>query len=220
MAEIADPPDLDFDIEDEKFRVQLHLVLKLLTFEWEANLELLAIKLQELCQQYLQHKSTLKGITNAVVPVQVAIDAVKVGSNALVDVYTSVPVQVADTADKTLKGTIGRAQAQTNAALAKGNAALAQGNAMLAKGKLALTEGSAILNAYVPPAITAKVDETVQEAVEAAKAKGVAAVEAYVPVKVVQQADTATKLAKGVASRLLWGPSSEVPDTASEGDFR
>ncbi|KAK6524042.1 hypothetical protein TWF694_005708 [Orbilia ellipsospora] len=220
MAETADPPDLDFDIEDEKFRVQLHLVLKLLTFEWEANLELLATKLQELCQKYIKHKSSLKGVTDAIIPVQVAIDAVKVGGNALANAYTSIPVQVVDTADQTIKGAVEAARTQTNSALAKGSAALATGTAILARGNAAIAEGNALLNAYVPASVTAKVDETVQEAVEAAKAKGTAVVEAYVPVKVVQQADTATKLAKGVASRLLWGSSSEVPDTASGDDYK
>ncbi|KAK6351892.1 hypothetical protein TWF718_005036 [Orbilia javanica] len=57
MSETSEEP---FDIEAERFLVQLQLALKLLNFEWEANLELLATKLQELCQKYLDHLAKVR----------------------------------------------------------------------------------------------------------------------------------------------------------------
>ncbi|KAK6338414.1 hypothetical protein TWF730_002476 [Orbilia blumenaviensis] len=63
MSETSDEP---FDIEAERFLVQLKLALKLLTFEWEANLELLATKLQELCQNYLKHLETVRPAANGI----------------------------------------------------------------------------------------------------------------------------------------------------------
>ncbi|RVD81345.1 uncharacterized protein DFL_009211 [Arthrobotrys flagrans] len=57
MSETSEEP---FDIEAERFLVQLQLALKLLTFEWEVNLELLATKLQELCRKYLDHLEKVK----------------------------------------------------------------------------------------------------------------------------------------------------------------
>ncbi|KAK6517452.1 hypothetical protein TWF281_004109 [Arthrobotrys megalospora] len=63
MSETSEEP---FDIEAERFLVQLQLALKLLNFEWEANLELLATKLQELCQKYLNHLETVKSKRNSI----------------------------------------------------------------------------------------------------------------------------------------------------------
>ncbi|KAF3934655.1 hypothetical protein ABW20_dc0103454 [Dactylellina cionopaga] len=66
MTETDSPDPTTAEIEDERFLVQLQLVLKLLTFEWEANLELLAVKLHELCGKYLQHLETTKPKTTNV----------------------------------------------------------------------------------------------------------------------------------------------------------
>ncbi|KAK6510152.1 hypothetical protein TWF481_004865 [Arthrobotrys musiformis] len=52
MSGIQDEP---YEIDGERFLTQLRLVLKLLTFEWEANLEILATKLETLCQGYLNY---------------------------------------------------------------------------------------------------------------------------------------------------------------------
>ncbi|EPS45849.1 hypothetical protein H072_249 [Dactylellina haptotyla CBS 200.50] len=193
--------DVDFDIEDEKFRVQLHLVLKLLTFEWEANLELLAAKLQELCLKYLQHKAKVNGVVEAVVPVKVALDAVKSKGAAIVDAYTAIPVQVTDRADKTVREAV--------------EAAKTRGNALVdAVGAAAIAQGNAVINAYVPTAVTEQADKTVLEAIDIAKAKGSAVVDAYVPVVVVDQADKAAKQAKRLMSRVMW--ASDIPDTKGE----
>ncbi|KAJ6260732.1 hypothetical protein Dda_4961 [Drechslerella dactyloides] len=46
--------------EDEKFLAQLRLILNLLIHDWDANLELLAQKLQQLCNKYLQEQEAIR----------------------------------------------------------------------------------------------------------------------------------------------------------------
>ncbi|KAF3285800.1 hypothetical protein TWF132_009158 [Orbilia oligospora] len=96
MSETSEEP---FDIEAERFLVQLQLALKLLTFEWEANLELLATKLQELCQKYLKHLEQVKSskLTNGVSDVLVNGTNSNSGSqNSTVDVLVAPDVPDAD----------------------------------------------------------------------------------------------------------------------------
>ncbi|KAF3319617.1 hypothetical protein TWF173_000230 [Orbilia oligospora] len=96
MSETSEEP---FDIEAERFLVQLQLALKLLTFEWEANLELLATKLQELCQKYLKHLEQVKSskLSNGVSDVLVNGTNSNGGSqNSTVDVLVAPDVPDAD----------------------------------------------------------------------------------------------------------------------------
>ncbi|KAF3229011.1 hypothetical protein TWF191_002120 [Orbilia oligospora] len=96
MSETSEEP---FDIEAERFLVQLQLALKLLTFEWEANLELLATKLQELCQKYLKHLEQVKSskLSNGVSDVLVNGTNSSGGSqNSTVDVVVTPDVPDAD----------------------------------------------------------------------------------------------------------------------------